>query len=31
MDVLIACERIMKYTRNLSYDFKRNEMVIDAL
>ena len=32
MDMLIACERMMKYTENLSYDdFKRNEMVIDAV
>ena len=32
MDMLIACEKIMKYTRDLSYeDFRRNDMVIDAV
>jgi len=32
MDMLIACEKIMKYTRGLSYeDFRKNEMVIDAV
>jgi len=32
IDMLIACEKIMKYTKNLSYeDFCRNEMVIDAV
>ncbi|MCD6513515.1 MAG: DUF86 domain-containing protein [Candidatus Odinarchaeota archaeon] len=32
MDMLISCEKIMKYTENLSYeDFKKNDMVIDAV
>ena len=32
MDVLIACGKIMKYTRGLSYeDFRRNDMVVDAV
>ena len=29
MDMLIACEKIMKYTRDLSYeDFRRNDNII---
>ncbi len=32
MDMLIACEKIIKYTKGLSYeDFRRNDMVIDAV
>ncbi|MEQ9715778.1 MAG: HepT-like ribonuclease domain-containing protein [Candidatus Asgardarchaeum sp.] len=32
MDMLISCEKIMKYTENLSYEgFKKNDMVIDAV
>ena len=32
MDMLIACEKIIKYTKDLSYeDFRRNDIVIDAV
>jgi len=32
MDMLIACERIMKYTEGLSYEgFRGNDMIIDAV
>jgi len=32
MDMLIACEKIMRYTKDLSYeDFRGNDMVIDAV
>lgn len=32
MDMIIACEKIMKYTEDMSYeDFCKNEMVIDAV
>jgi len=32
IDMLITCGKIMKYTRDLSYeDFRKNEMVIDAI
>ena len=32
MDMLIACERIMKYTEDLSYEgFRGNDMIIDAV
>ena len=32
MDMLIACEKILEYTKNLSYeDFKKNNLVIDAV
>jgi uncharacterized protein with HEPN domain len=31
-DMIIACERILEYTKNLSYDeFCKNQMVIDAV
>jgi len=32
LDMLIACERIIRYTENLSYDdFRKNDMVVDAV
>ena len=32
IDMIIACEKIMKYTKDMSYeDFCNNEMVIDAV
>ena len=32
LDMIVACERILKYTSGLSYeDFIRNQMVIDAV
>jgi len=32
MDMLIACEKILKYTKNLSYDeFCKNDLVVDAV
>jgi uncharacterized protein with HEPN domain len=32
LDMLIACEKIMKYTQNLTYeDFCNNDMVVDAV
>lgn len=32
MDMLIACEKIMRYTKDLSYeDFRRKDIVIDAV
>ena len=32
MDMLISCERIMKYTEDLSYErFRGNDMIIDAV
>ena len=32
IDMLIACEKIIKYTKDLSYkDFRRNDIVIDAV
>lgn len=32
MNMIIACEKIMKYTKDMSYeDFCNNEMVIDAV
>ncbi|ACI20093.1 HepT-like ribonuclease domain-containing protein [Dictyoglomus thermophilum] len=32
IDMLIACEKIIKYTKNLSYkDFQNNDMIIDAV
>ncbi|MHC1590849.1 MAG: HepT-like ribonuclease domain-containing protein [Candidatus Helarchaeales archaeon] len=32
MDMLIACEKFLKYTENLSYEeFQKNELVIDAV
>ena len=31
-DMIIACRKIMKYTKGMSYqDFAKNEMVIDAV
>ena len=32
MDMIVACERIMKYTENLTYDeFCKNDIVVDAV
>ncbi len=32
LDMLIACEKIMKYTQNITYeDFYNNDMIIDAV
>lgn len=32
MDIIIACEKILRYTGDMSYeDFRNNEMVIDAV
>jgi uncharacterized protein with HEPN domain len=32
LDMLIACEKILRYTKNLSYDeFCKNDLVIDAV
>ncbi len=32
IDMLIACKRIIKYTKNLSYEnFCRNDIIIDAV
>ena len=32
LDMIVACERILKYTSGLSYeDFTRNQMIIDAV
>ncbi len=32
IDMLIACEKIMRYTKDLSYeDFRKNDIIIDAV
>jgi len=32
MDMIIACEKILRYTKDITYeDFKKDEMVIDAV
>ena len=32
LDMLLACEKILNYTKNLSYEeFRKNDMVVDAV
>jgi uncharacterized protein with HEPN domain len=31
LDMLIACEKIMKYTQNITYeDFYKNDMIVES-
>jgi len=32
LDMLLACERVINYTKNLNYEeFRKNDMVVDAV